>query len=92
MKNIRMYEDFKRPMWWPGREYAADQVGEFWVETHPTADSTLADCCFSTDISGLVVQVQGGLTQEEVAGFFTKRADAEKLARSLMKKAGAADN
>jgi|APFre7841882654_1041346.scaffolds.fasta_scaffold02100_11 hypothetical protein len=62
-----------------------DEVGKFWVVTHPTPDSTTQDILFQTDICGMHLQYLGGLKDEVIVGFYKSKEKASKLAKTMLK-------
>ena len=55
-----------------------------WVVCDPRADSTLADICFETTLSGLRLQFAGGLTIEEHPTIFTAPEEAHEDAKNRL--------
>jgi len=62
-----------------------DEVKPFYVVEYPTRDAQLIDILFECDPLGLMLQHQGGLEINHVAGFFTNKARAKKFAEKLLK-------
>ena len=62
-----------------------DDIGDFYVVLIPTKTSTLADIFFKSDIKYLLNQFRGGLTEEEVYGFYKDKKEAETVAKTLLK-------
>jgi len=63
-----------------------DEIGKFWVVTKPTKNSELVDILFETDLFGFVLQMKGGLKEDEVLGFYKNKEKAKKMAEKLLLK------
>lgn len=71
---------WKLEVWVRGTHELLDEVGEFWVVTEPSKNSTLDDILFSTDVFGFVLQFKGGLRGEEILIVTPDFKKAEKIA------------
>lgn len=56
----------------------------FWVVTIPNKNSTIEDIVFVTNSQGLVRQVKGGLTENEMYGIYTEEYGAIRKGRELL--------
>jgi hypothetical protein len=61
-----------------------DEVGKFWIVTYPRKNSKLADICFEMDVIGLIRQVLGGLSENEIAAVYQSKAAAHLCANRLL--------
>lgn len=61
------------------------KIDKFWVVIEPTKFSELGGICFECDIAGMMYQFLGGLRSSEIAGIYTTKKEAEKLAKKLLK-------
>ena len=43
-----------------------DEIGNFWVVTAPTEQSTLTDIVFGSNIGKMMIQARGGLDPDDV--------------------------
>jgi hypothetical protein len=55
-----------------------------WIVTKPTPLSTEADICFECTPHQLDLQFKGGLTSDEIYGWYAHEADARPLAKALL--------
>lgn len=58
-------------------------TGEFWVVTHPSESCTESDILFKTTVSGLALQIKGGL-QECMIVKITKDERKAKYAADIL--------
>lgn len=63
-----------------------DEIGKFWVVTKPTKNSELVDILFETDLFGFVLQMKGGLKEDEVLGFYKNKEKAKKMAEKILQR------
>ena len=60
-------------------------IGEyFWFVTKPTPESNVEDICFSSAVSGIIMQAKGGLMPSDMVGMFKSRGPAARLAEQLI--------
>ena len=57
---------------------------KFWVVTKPSPVSTLADICFGCTFEQLMLDVRGGLKEDEIIGIFADEDEARLAARELL--------
>jgi hypothetical protein len=62
-------------------------VNKFFVVTKPSPVSELADICFSCTYEQFMLQVRGGLKEEDIVGIFIDDAEAKRMAMKLVGKA-----
>lgn len=62
----------------------AEKIEDFWVVTYPTPQSELVDILFQSNPDHLENQFRGGLTKEEIEGFYSDQAEAQAVAQLLM--------
>jgi hypothetical protein len=60
----------------------------FWVVTRPTENSELVDICFECGFAGLMRQVLGGLTEDEIVGVYADEEQAKEAAAKLLGERG----
>jgi hypothetical protein len=56
----------------------------FWVVTKPSPVSQMCDICFPCTFEQLMLQVRGGLKEEEVVGIFADEDEAHMTAMELL--------
>jgi hypothetical protein len=61
------------------------KINKFWVVTKPTRDSELNDILFHSDMKYMRNQFVGGLKANEIIGTYQYKAEAEKIAKKLLK-------
>jgi hypothetical protein len=59
--------------------------GRFWIVEDPGPDSTIADVCWETSLSGLELQFRGGFTTTRRPTLHTDGAEAERDARARLR-------
>jgi len=64
-------------------------LGELWIVTRATKDSTLGDILFKASPYRLALQVRGGLDPEEIIGWFDDASEANQIALQELYLAGA---
>jgi hypothetical protein len=57
---------------------------KFWIVTKPSPVSTLADICFACTFEQLMLDVRGGLKEDEIIGIFADEDEARLTARELL--------
>ena len=57
---------------------------KFWVVTKPSPVSTLEDILFPCTFPRLMLQVRGGLNEDEIAGIYADETEARKAAAMLL--------
>lgn len=62
------------------------KINSFWVVTKPTKHSEFGDILFKSDIKSMQYQFLGGLKKNEIVGIYQFKAEAEKIAKKLLKK------
>ena len=74
------------------RAAATPPRGSLYVVVDATVDSTLGDVCFQTDADGFILQVRGGLAENQHPRFHADReaAEADANARIVAAQARAA--
>ena len=72
------------PRWRGGESPSVDEIGKFWVIMKPTPESEMSDILFDTTLFGFVIQVQGGLKQDEIHGIYRDSAKARSTAERLL--------
>jgi hypothetical protein len=58
--------------------------GQFWVVTKPSPVSTLEDILFPCSFERLMLQVQGGLHEDEIVGIYADEGEARRAAAQLL--------
>jgi hypothetical protein len=86
MKIDKILEAYKRVVLNEAR--MVDEIGRFWVVTKPTKNSELGDIFFETDLFGFVLQMKGGLKENEIIGVYKNEGKAKKEAEKLLSKVG----
>ena len=86
MTTFKRFEqlDEEDTRWRGGESPSVDEIGKFWVVMKPTANSTVGDVLFDTTVYGFVIQVQGGLKQDEIHGIYRDSAKARAAADKLL--------
>jgi hypothetical protein len=82
MKVDKILEAYKRVILNESR--MVDEIGKFWVVTKPTKYSELVDIFFKTDLFGFVLQMKGGLKENEIVGVYKNEGKAKKEAERLL--------
>ena len=62
----------------------ANGLGALWIVTKATPDSTLADILFQADWHRLALQFAGGLSPDEIVGWFDDGSEAKQIALQEM--------
>ena len=57
---------------------------QFWVVLKPSPGSTTEDICFACTFSRLMLQVRGGLNEDEIVGIFADETKALQTAARLL--------
>ena len=56
----------------------------FWVVTKPSPVSEVVDICFPCTIERLMLQVRGGLKEEEIVAVYADESEAQRAAARLL--------
>ena len=56
----------------------------FWVVTQPSPVSVLEDICFPCTFGRLMLQVRGGLTEDDIVGVYADEDEAKGAAAKLL--------
>ncbi len=62
-------------------------LDKFWIVTKSSPVSELGDICFSCTYEQFMLQVRGGLKEEDIVGIFIDDAEAKRMAMKLVGKA-----
>ena len=57
---------------------------QFWIVTKPSPASTTEDICFSCTFPRLMLQVRGGLTEDEIVAIYADESEARQAAARLL--------
>jgi hypothetical protein len=57
---------------------------QFWVVLKPSPVSTPEDICFACTFERLILQVRGGLTEDEIVGIYADETEARQAAARLL--------
>jgi hypothetical protein len=61
------------------------KINTLWIVTYPSGVSELGDICFECDMRRLNLQFFGGLSHTEIHSVYTKKSEATKVAKELLK-------
>ena len=56
----------------------------FWIVTEPSPFSTMEDICFACTFERLMLQVRGGLNENEIVGIFDDETEAQRATARLL--------
>jgi len=62
------------------------KIHSFWVVTKPAPNSILPDILFEADLKRFALQIRGGLNPADIICIYTEKAEAEAMARDLLRR------